>query len=350
MTACASYRRIVSGEAEGLCSSLARGALSLASKPYGWASSLAEIAKSGQDAVDVGLPVVSVGNITAGGTGKTPFVAFVVADLLARKKRPVILSRGYRAGADGTNDEAKVLARLFPGVIHLQGKDRVGLARHAADALLGDVLVLDDGYQYQALARRLNVCCLDATNPFGYGAVLPRGLLREPLGGLYRARPVVITRAEQAEIGAIDAIRAEVLKHHPYAKIVVSEMRVKGLTDVTGAAAGDASQLEGAHVLLASGIGNPAAFARNVRATGARVRDHVEMGDHHAWTAAEAKSLAAKAKTLGAAFVVTTSKDAVKLAALSWPADAPPLRVLGIEVAITDGADLWKALLDEALA
>jgi tetraacyldisaccharide 4'-kinase len=350
MTACTSYRRIVSGEAEGLGPALARGALSALSKPYGWAASLTEIARSGQHAEDVGLPVISVGNITAGGTGKTPFVAFVVSDLLARGRRPLILSRGWCADASGSNDEAKVLARLHPGVIQLHGKDRVALARHAAAALLADVLVLDDGFQYQALARRLNACCIDATNAFGYGAVLPRGLLREPLGGLYRARPVVITRAELAAPGAIDEIRREVLVHNPYAKVLVSRMQVTAFRDVVGGGTCDASSLDGHEVLVASGIGNPAAFVRNVRMLGARVREHVEMGDHHAWTADEVKSLASKAMALGVKSVVTTAKDAVKLAAIGWPAGAPPLGVLDVEVVLTEGADVWKALLDEALA
>jgi tetraacyldisaccharide 4'-kinase len=350
MSSCTAYRRIVSGEAEGPLPSLARGALTILSKPYGWASSLTEIARAGQAAVDVGLPVISVGNITAGGTGKTPFVAFVVAELKARKRRPVILSRGYCADASGENDEAKLLKRLFPDVLHLQGKDRVANAEHAADARLGDVLVLDDGFQYQALARRLNVCCVDATNPFGYGAVLPRGLLREPLGGLYRARPVVITRAELVAPAAIDEIKAEVLKHNPYAKFVVSAMRPVALRAVHGGATADPSALKDEQVLLASGVGNPDSFARNVRMTGARVRDHVEMGDHHAWTQAEVASLAKKAKELSLHRVVTTAKDAVKMEALAWPADAPPLSVLDVEVTLTQGADTWKALLDEALA
>src|SRR5258706_7731946 len=211
MSSCTTYRRIVSGESDGFGSSLARGALTVLSKPYGSAASLAEISRSAKEAVDVGLPVISIGNITVGGTGKTPLVAMTVKELLARKKRPVLLSRGYCKDAAGTNDEAKLLAQMFPGVLHLQGRDRVALATHAADARLGDVLVLDDGFQYQALARRMNVCCIDATDPFGYGAVLPRGLLREPLDGLYRARPVVITRAELATPGAIEEIKAAVL-------------------------------------------------------------------------------------------------------------------------------------------
>jgi tetraacyldisaccharide 4'-kinase len=350
MSSCATYRKIVSGEAEGLGASLARGALGLLSKPYSLAASLTEIARAGQEAVDVGLPVISVGNITAGGTGKTPFVAFVVAELLARKRRPVVLSRGYCAGDDGKNDEAKVLARLFPGVIHLQGKDRVASARHAADARLGDVLVMDDGFQYQALARRLNVCCIDATNPFGYGKVLPAGLLREPLSVLYRARPVVITRAELSTPAAILAIQAGVRKHNPYAKFVVTEMKPVAFRDVFKGGTCEPSSLDGHQVLLASGVGNPESFVRDVRRLGARVREHVEKRDHHDWTQAEVTDLARKAKTLGVQSVVTTAKDAVKLAALTWPADAPPLGALDIEVSITGGADVWKALLDEALA
>ena len=350
MSSCATYRKIVSGESEGLGASLARGCLGLLAKPYSLAASLTEIARAGQDAVDVGLPVISVGNITAGGTGKTPFVAFVVADLIARKRRPVILSRGYCAGDDGTNDEAKVLARLFPDVIHLQGKDRVKSAWHAADARLGDVLVIDDGFQYQALARRLNVCCIDATNPFGYGKVLPAGLLREPLGGLYRARPVVITRAELVTPAAIDAIQAEVKKHNPYAKFVVTEMKASGLRRVKGGTTSDPSSLDGQDVLLASGIGNPESFVRDVRRLGARVRAHVVKNDHHEWTQAEVNGLVRQATDAGVKSVVTTAKDGVKLTALEWPADAPPLAALDIEVAITAGADVWKALVDEALA
>jgi len=350
MTACATHRRIVSGEADGLCADLARGALSAIAKPYGWGASLAEIMRSGQDAVDVGLPVISVGNITVGGTGKTPFAAFVVSELKARKLRPVLLSRGWCAGRDGKNDEAKLLERLHPDVIHLQGKDRVALARHAADAQLGDALVLDDGFQYQALARRLNVCCIDATNPFGYGAVLPRGLLREPLDGLYRARPVVITRAELATPGAIDDVKAAVLALNPYAKFVVTEMRPVALRDVHSGATSSPSSLEGAQVLLASGIGNPDAFARDVRILGARVRGHVVTGDHHAWTAAEVADLAKSARAMSVAAVVTTAKDAVKLVDLPWPSDAPRLVALDVEIAIREGADTWKTLLDEALA
>lgn len=347
--ACRAWRRVISGEAHGPGAAVARGALSVLSVPYGWAASLKDMVGSG-GGVDAGLPTISVGNLTAGGTGKTPVVSLVVGELVKRGRRPVILSRGYRAKEGEPNDEARLLARKHPGVLHLQGRDRVALARHAADAKLGDVLVLDDGFQYTALRRRLDICCVDATNPFGYEHVLPRGLLREPLAALYRARPVLITRAELAPAGRLDEIRREVLRHNEHARIVVSEMRCTHTTDAAGAHRADASDLAGKRVLLASGIGNPAAFAGNVRSLGARVVGHVEYADHHDWAAEDVAAVLAQASALAAEAVVVTGKDAVKLVALPWPAAAPPLRVLELEVAITEGTELWTRLLDEALA
>jgi tetraacyldisaccharide 4'-kinase len=347
--ACTTWRRVISGEAHGPAAAVARGALSALSVPYGWAASLKDMVGSG-GGVDVGLPVISVGNLTAGGTGKTPVVALVVEELVKRGRRPVILSRGYRARPGALNDEAQMLARSLPGILHLQGRDRVALARRAADAQLGDVLVLDDGFQYTALRRRLDVCCIDATNPFGYDAVLPRGLLREPMSALYRARPVLITRAEIAPASRVAEIRREVLRHNEHARIVVSEMRCTATADVSGAHRGEASELAGKRVLCASGIGNPAAFAADVRTLGARVVGHVEFADHHDWTAADLAGVLARARAVAAETVLVTQKDAVKLTPLPWPSDAPPLRVLHIEVAITEGTELWTRLLDEALA
>jgi len=349
----ARYRRIVSGEAGGVSASLARGALGVLAVPYRWGSSMVEILRTGQGGTRVDLPVISVGNLAAGGTGKTPFVAYLVARLQARGLRPVVLSRGYKrdpAAVDGRNDEARVLARRFPDVLHLQDKDRVALAWRVATARLGDVIVLDDGFQHHRLARDLDICLIDATNPWGYGAVLPRGLLREAPSALYRARPVVITRAELASAAGIATLRADILRHNQHAKIVVSEMRLTALTDAAGAPQGDSSSLAGRRVLLASGIGNPEALARNVRALGARVVDHVERGDHHAWTAVDVADLLARGRRLAAEMVLTTVKDAVKLADLDWPAADLPLRAVDVEVRVTAGEALLDGLLTEALS
>ncbi len=349
MTCCTTYRRIQSGEAAGLGAGLARGALSVLAVPYRLTSALLEIVKTGQGGVDTGVPTISVGNITCGGTGKTPVVELIVKTLQAKGRRPVILSRGYKAEDDGVNDEARMLARKFPGVIHLQGKDRVELAKHASGAQLGDSIVLDDGFQYHGVARDLNVCCIDVTNPFGYGEVLPRGLLREPLSSLYRARPVLLTRTELATPGQIAEIRAEVLRHNEHALIVESEMRTTSVTDVNGDSGAGPSSIAGKRVLLASGVGSPDSFERTVRRTGARVVGHDERGDHHAWDADDVTRLVSAATAGHAEYVLTTEKDAVKLARLSWPDGAPPLRVLAIEAVVTEGTELWNDLIDEAL-
>jgi tetraacyldisaccharide 4'-kinase len=350
MTCCQNYRKIVSGEAGGLGAGLARGALGVLSVPYRWGSSLVEVVQTGQRGTSVSVPVISVGNLTAGGTGKTPFVALLVERLRAAGRRPVVLSRGYKAEADGLNDEARVLERMFPDLIHLQGKDRVELAWRAATAQLGDVIVLDDGFQYHKLVRDLNVCLIDATNPFGYGSVFPRGILRESLSALYRARPVVITRAELASPAEIDAIKAEVLRHNEYATFVVTQMQFKRLTDIDGGAQGDVASLAGKRVVAASGIGNPESFVRGLRASGARVGAHVEHDDHHDWTQADVDALAAEATRTSAEVVVTTVKDAVKIARLSWPAGAPALRVVEVAVNVVEGDGILVKLVKEALA
>ena len=145
-------------------------------------------------------------------------------------------------------------------------------------------------------------------------------------------------------------MQREVLRWHEHARFVVSEMRAVGTTDVRGGARQDASELSGKRVLCVSGVGNPESFAANVRVLGARVAARVEMGDHHDWTPADVKAVAARAAEVAAEVVVTTSKDAVKLASLAWPESAPPLRVLEMEAVVTDGADAWGKLIDEALA
>jgi len=347
------YRRVVSGQDASAGASILRGALRLGSLLWTPVTALNEILRTGQGGARVAVPVISIGNLTVGGTGKTPLVRKLVADLLARGRRPVILSRGYAAEGAGPNDEARVLTRAHPEVLHLQDKDRASRAKYVSDARLGDVIVLDDGFQYHALARDLNVCTLDATNPFGYGAVLPGGLLREPLAGLYRARPVVITRSELVEPSEIEAIKRGVLEHNQYAKILVTEMAFTALLDATDpalpAVAETPSGLAGASVALASGIGNPEAFRKGVARLGARVRVHVVKGDHHPWSQSDVDALAARARRENAAAVITTLKDAVKLAHCAWPADAPPLRALDVEVRIVEGKEVWEALLDEVL-
>jgi hypothetical protein len=192
------YRDIVSGRRCGAAAAVVRGGLRAASVPYSVAVRLRN------RAYDLGLkrtyrvevPVVSVGNLTLGGTGKTPLVEHLARWFRAAGLRVCILSRGYGAADGAANDEAQVLAENLPEVPHLQGRDRVALARRAIDVHHAQVLLLDDGFQHRRLARDLDLVILDALDPLGGNNLFPRGLLREPLSSLRRADLILLNRAD----------------------------------------------------------------------------------------------------------------------------------------------------------
>ncbi len=201
------YLALVRGDSKGVGPTLQRIGLSAASVPYGLTVRLRNLL------YDLGwlrarrapVPVVSVGNLSVGGTGKTPFVEHVAGFYRRRDVRVAVLSRGYGA-EHGPNDEALVLEENLPDVPHLQGADRAALARSAIEELESELLVLDDGFQHRRLCRDLDVVLIDATAPWGHGRLLPRGLLREPKTGLRRAHLVALTRCDQA--GDADEVAA----------------------------------------------------------------------------------------------------------------------------------------------
>lgn len=294
----------------------------------------------------VDAPVVSVGNLSVGGTGKTPAVAWTARELARRGRRPGIASRGYRARPGETSDEALSLARELPDVPHEANPRRVEAAR----ALLArgcDTVVLDDGFQHRALARDLDLVLVDATRPWGLPvvregvppvcALLPRGLLREPPGALARADALVITRADQVAPRELDVLRERLAELAPGRPIATAEHSPRGLSGLAGGAPAPLSELAGAEVELVSGIGNPEAFERSVRALGAEVAGHRRFPDHHAYVEGDLAGLRGR--------VVTTTKDAVKLAGLA-AARALDAWVLEVEFALTSGAPALAALFD----
>jgi tetraacyldisaccharide 4'-kinase len=255
--------------------------------------------------------VVSVGNLTAGGTGKTPCVEYVARFCRERERRVAVLSRGY-GGAGGRNDEAMVLEENLPDVPHLQGPDRVALAALAVEELESEVLVLDDGFQHRRLARDLDVVLIDATNPWGYGRLLPRGLLRESPRGLRRAGAVVLTRCDQASPGERDRLRAEVARLAPGVPVAEATHRPTDLANPGGTAALD--HLRGRRAAAFCGIGNPEAFRRTLTDLGASVNELRTFPDHHGYTRADVESLRSWARQQATdCVVVTTQKDMVKL-------------------------------------
>jgi tetraacyldisaccharide 4'-kinase len=265
-----------------------------------------------------------VGNLTFGGTGKTPFVIHACRELARRGKRVAILSRGYRGGPGG-NDEARVIARHLPEVPHLQDPDRFAAgARIAAET---DVFVLDDGFQHLPLFRDENVVLVDATDPFGGGFCPPVGRLREPISALDRATLVILTRSDLVDRASLgDTMRT--VRAHTAAPVVTSSFRARSGTPLAGL---DAT--------VACGIGNPRAFRVMVERMGARVRECRVFPDHHAFTSRDAESLRQEGRP-----VIVTEKDAVKLEPL-WP-PGPPLIVVGLDFEVVDGAALLDALFE----
>jgi tetraacyldisaccharide 4'-kinase len=304
---------LIRGERRGLLPSLARGGLHVASWPYGLAMRLRNAAfdRGWKTVSRAAVPVVSIGNLTVGGTGKTPCVEWVARFLRDRDLVVTILSRGYGA-EHGRNDEAMVLEENLPDVPHLQGRDRVALAETAVEELEADVLVLDDGFQHRRLHRDLDVVLIDATSPPFCDYLLPRGTLREPASGLCRAGAVVLTRCDQASPGAVEAIRAWLARRWPQTPVAETEHRPVELT--AEGIREPVESLAGRAVGAFCGIGNPAAFRDTLEALGANVVAFRAFADHHAYTRDDVTDLETWAGTLPAdALVATTQKDWVKL-------------------------------------
>ena len=269
---------LISGRQQGTLPSLARFGLRCLSPIYAGATHLRnagyEFGVSTSQQVNV--PVISVGNITTGGTGKTPVVAFVVNQLLDEGHRPCILSRGYRALDDGGNDEKRLLERLCPGVPHIQNPDRVTGAEQAIEDHNANVLVLDDGFQHRRLARDLDIVLIDATNPFGHEYVLPRGLLREPLNGLHRAHVLGITRCDQVSPEELNDIRSALV---PFEKPIV-EIAFEPTCLVDRAGEHHTLAAFGGKIGAFCGIGNPDGFRRTLESLDLELAFCEAFGDH----------------------------------------------------------------------
>jgi len=291
------------------------------------------------------MPVVSVGNLTLGGTGKTPMVEWLARWFRRRGLRVAILSRGY-GQVEGLNDEGRVLEENLPDVPHLQNPDRVALAQVAARELGTEIVVLDDGFQHRRLARDLDVVLLDALEPFGLGYLFPRGLLREPFGSLRRAHVVVLSRADLIGAAGRASIRAEIERQAGPRPWVEARHAPLDLIDGEGASS-SLDLVEGKSVAAFCGIGNPEGFRRTLLPLCRDLLDLRVFPDHHPYSAADAGSLAQWASDLRADLVLTTQKDLVKLRASSLgPAS---LRALRIGLEITAGGEIMDDLLARLL-
>lgn len=254
-------------------------------------------------------PVISVGNITAGGTGKTPMVEQVVRELIQVGRTPGVLIRGYKSNAAGS-DEATLLSRHLGGVPVIVNPDRIASAAKVRDEFPEvDVLVLDDGFQHRRIARDLDIVLIDATNPWGFGHVLPRGLLRESLDGLQRADLVIVTRCDQVSADALAEIDRKIEQHHLRPPTAHTAHRWASIVDDSGEAVeADPNR----RVVALCGIGNPAAFFSQV-ADAFDVAASFALADHHDYGPDDVDRLKHLCEQHNAEAVVTTEKDWVKL-------------------------------------
>ena len=316
----------------------------------------------------LGIQVISIGNVTAGGTGKTPVTEIFARTLAAEGRRVAILSRGYRRKeaplwmrlftqvvskplvvSDGRRilldaatggDEPYMLASNLPGVAVVVDRDRVKAGRYAIKRLGCDTLILDDGFQYQRLRHSVEVVLVDSTNPFGNGNLLPRGILREPARHLKRADIVFLTKCR----GDVSAVREEVRRLNPTAEIVECNHVPKSLRDVWSREELPLSWLEGRTACTLSGIASPRGFEDSLRRLGAKVVWCERYADHHRYDASEVLYALNRTADMGADALVTTEKDAVRFPRF----EATPVRCLYLRIAIEiiSGADSFRSVID----
>ena len=300
-------------------------------------------------------PVFSVGNITTGGTGKTPLVEWVSKTLATHGKKVCILTRGYGRKdphlqvivSDGysilsspneAGDEPYLLANNLKGLAAvISSADRIAAGQEAINDFGSDCFVLDDGFQHLRLARDLNIVTIDATNPWGGGTLLPYGRLRESPEGLSRADCIVITRCDQVD--SVEELQNEITRLAGNKRIFHSQMRTSRVSPLKN---GPGKLTPPARAAAFCAVGNPSSFFERVRRTGYELALSTSFPDHHIYSQSEIDSIARSAQNAGATALITTAKDAVKLRSLSF---SVPCYVLEIEISIENGEELTRLLL-----
>lgn len=312
----------------------------------------------------LGCLVVVIGNITVGGTGKTPIVEKFARELLSRGRKVAILSRGYKRKevgwlrklfslidpsvskpivvSDGTGkvltdwkragDEPYMLAHNLPGAVVIVDKNRVKAGAYAIRKFAADTLLLDDGFQYLPLKSRLQLVLIDQTNPFGNGSMLPRGILREPVSALRRSSYVFITKSDGSPTEELlDVIK----KYAPNTSPIVCAHEPKMLVSLTDESTLPLEKLRNAKVMAFSGIAVPESFEMLLTKAGADIVKSMRYADHYNYEAEDVEQIVKSAQMSGAQMIVTTEKDAVRLPAMDTTI---PRYYLRMEVEILSGS------------
>lgn len=302
-------------------------------------------------------PVISIGNITVGGTGKTPFVKYLAQQFQKKGYRVAILSRGYKKPSNNSaqiitlvsdfdkvnatwetaGDEPYLLAKSLPGVAVLVGNNRVQSGDYAIRKLGANLILLDDGFSHLRLHRNLDIVLLDATNPFGYGYCLPRGLLREPKPSLNRSNIVVFTRTE---LGSTNPDIKKYLTNQP---VFASKINPLGLKTILSNNLIESSALTPKKVIAVSGIANPDSFEKTLQTFSPQIARYFAYPDHYIYSSLEIEQVRQSAQEQKADWIVTTEKDAVKIKPLLQKSDTNWL-FLEIELSLFSEKDFWDCV------
>jgi tetraacyldisaccharide 4'-kinase len=333
---------IITGRRKGPAAAVVRGLLWVLSIAYATLHGLRRLCYTVGilRRVKFSIPVVSVGNLTAGGTGKSPFVEHLARWFTRHSLRVAIVARGY-GRIDGTRDDEELPADLS-NVARYTGRDRVAAAHRAIAEFRPDVLLVDDGFQHYRIERDLDIVLIDATDPFSHGRLLPAGLLRERPRAAARADVLVITRADQASPGDLASLRETLDRLAPDAARVETAHKPVAVRMLFNKKRHGLEWFKGRSLLAFCGIGNPESFRKTLESAGGRVEKFVAFEDHHRYVAGEVRRLNAEAQEFMAEALVTTEKDATKL---DPEAFALPLAALRVEIDVLRGEPALEAEL-----
>lgn len=291
------------------------------------------------------VPVVSVGNLTMGGTGKTPCVEFLARDFAAKNLRTAVFSRGYGAYAGpGVDDEA--LQFNDPNVKRFTHKRKYKIYDTIAGSFNPDIVILDDGFQHARLYRDLDIVLIDATNPFSNGRLFPAGMLREPLSGLTRADIVILTHTDQTSRSRVEFVRDRVLEFNQAAAVLEAVHHIDALKEVKTGRSCDPAVLQEHRFLGFCGVGNPISFRKTLHKVGMKVEKFMPFADHHVFSARDYKTLNLFAREFMCDAFLTTTKDETRLDA--GQLDFPVYCVV-VEFRITEGGRILDAKIRRIL-
>jgi tetraacyldisaccharide 4'-kinase len=305
-------------------------------------------------------PVVSIGNLTVGGTGKTPAVELAAQTLSALGRRVAIVSRGYRRRSTGiqvvadtasvrvdpadAGDEPFLLARRLPGVAVVVGANRYDAARLAVERFGATAIVLDDGFQHRTLRKDVEIVMVRARHPWGNGQLLPGGPLREPLDALARATLVVASGVEHLD--DLHAVQRAAARYAPDVPVVAARYVPVECWEASRLAPRPPEHLAGRRLVAFAGLASPEGFSRTLAELRVDVPHFQRFVDHHWYSAGDLASLDARAATLGAEGLVTTEKDWVRLR--DAPRPRRPIHVVSVRLALSDGAEAWRRVFERA--